>query len=322
MSLPILIINCTAPVLLQLNQTFVGECSPEKSCISLPLSEGSYYFGVIPLCAELEGFWTGITVRRGKIWLQRTEWRLCCWHGHIFEWNLELKKKPGALPPVAHTEVEWNGRSAGLYGEYLLLETEDGGVRYRSMGPGFGKGELAVVNRRFLLACGEEKQLYIVNDRLETVLERRVNRWSLENGRLHFEEHMDMIQGYRYSETYLCGEELQREDSLLEYAPGHPCFDSPGGVIVALCEAVRLGLEEQAMDCVTASLAERISFAEICDFLGEFIDISPVRYLSAARRESIALLYEREGGELEYVCYGFAAAETEGRWQIDDIQEL
>jgi len=133
---------------------------------------------------------------------------------------------------------------------------------------------------------------------------------------------MDMISGYRYSENYLCGETLTLQDSMLEYAEGHPRRNIPEEAIRALCEAVRLSLEEQTLACLTPSLKERISFSEICTFLGSFIGFSPVKYMPNSAQESIALLYETEDGEYRYTCYKFSVAEDTDGYLIDDIQEL
>jgi len=325
MSLPILIINCTVPTLFFLNNSIVGECSAEKPSLSLPISEGNFYLGIVPMQEGYHSIWTNVCVSKGEIRLLREGLRLCRWHNNIFELTVCLVPTLSNIPPVVLADAQWGDCTAGLCGEFLLLERHNGKVEYLFLGRGAAGAEIVPLNREYLLVTGmfeQQKKLFVINKQLELMLERDIHTWSFENRTLRFSEDMGIITGYKLVESYNCTESFEMIDSILEYAQDSPVRDTPLNAARCLCEAVRLGLEEQAMACITPSLREKSSFEDLSGFLGSFIELSHVKYLPNPQKDSLALLYLTNEGTYEYVCYAFEAVKISGEYLIDDIEEL
>lgn len=263
------------------NGAHLGECTPE-GYLSLPLSDcGEYYIGIWPLSgARYYGVMRKFTFRDGAL-IPPPDVVGYVWPGGIYEAILA----PGRLPETAPAPFPFtvdrlaleNGLVATLYYENgLRLAVEEGiHVRYGATLSAGKTGRLIPFEGGVAaLAAEGPPTLLILDGRLRERLRIQADEITFEGGRAVSIERLSTLRGHERRQVWTS----PRPGAAFEPGPAEvgfftfvPPAPAPGAELIrAFCEAVGMGLTEEALSYMTPGLREGLGTETLADFLGPF----------------------------------------------------
>ncbi len=338
--MPILLLRTRyAHAAVELNGRLIGEVSPEGH-LMLPLNNDTeYYIGVYPLRDDVYSLYP--VVRKihfqdgAPLPLQSADVELYAWPDTVYEAVLS----PGVLPVQPVTVFPYtvdqislqDGCVATLYYDNgLKFAVEDGArILYGTTLLEGRTGSVRLIGNRVLcVVAGEanlpggdlpdgyggmllildqsyQEKLRIAGDAVGMQKEHAVSFTRLPTLLMHERKEI-----YRYS-----GEEYAKEDPAIGFFTHTPPAPMPGRQLMrAFCEAVLLGLWDEALSYLTPELQEGLTPDTMRQFFGEF---TGVRLTFSRQEKAIGITYPPKDGVVPVRVFSF----TFDGDKIDNITE-
>jgi len=292
---PLIIIRPGVHSLIEVNGQLLGECLPGAH-LAMPAGDtGDYFITATPLSPQSPGWpvTRKLSLERGAaLPPQAGDVSLCAWPGGVYELTLPGPSRPAPACCGFPRELDQLSYAAGQSLRELSLYYEDGlKLSCREEGaPGLclslGEGEhgsLALytgAGRQFIAVSITGPglcRLIMLNTDMESALELSAGELSLCPDGVYAIDSLGTALGHQRRTLYRCtaGGFAPQEPEVGFFTRKYAFPSTPGLLAAAFCEAVREGLESEAMSYLAPNLREGFSFQEIREFLGEFQDCRP-----------------------------------------------
>ena len=219
------------------------------------------------------------------------------WGGGLYEaelWCGEFQRPRDPAFPYTLMQMPYEGMSAVLYYENgLWLALENG--RRLLTGGAMGdarEGELLTMGRLLVAIAHGEKDFARIyaSDRTETAM-LSADRIGIEDGLLVTVERLRTCRGHERRTAYAAdGLQLFMRSEQIGFFSAPP--KSPESLALACCEAVQLGLYEEALSMMDEDLRSSLDIAAVKAFFGSFQAVRPF----PADSETVGLVLPMENG--------------------------
>lgn len=304
-----LILTADIDCAITLNGVFQGVLYNNKE-ISLPLINNETV-----ICATaFESSYLPVScfITPDPVVLQRGNACLFKWNEEIYQLSFMFKKLFSQAPPVILKELSWARGFLGLCGDYLVYEDQRGKRNY------FPEPimDFDIFNDSCVLARTDTHIIPLNNNLTPLCSPLPCREYSLKGGMLKttfFPGDMDFIEVHQSF-----NESLTLIKSEISPITCQSTFDH----LRLFCQAVRLDLQDVALNYLTPSLKEEMNFDSIKNFLGVFDQTDKPKYLANLNENAVALRYKLDDRNFHYMCYEFDIVTTTGTPLIDNIREL
>ncbi len=300
-------ICCKQGAIICANNVFVGKLS-DSGALSLPLADNpmliTAFLDSTPAC-----LWCYLFLEDGKAKISSPCARLYLINDELAELEFFSRTETYLSPPIVTNEARWGEALAGLCNGWFLVQTNKQTLFYKT----HGVLSFTVLNELFVLLQFESFSL-IIDRTLVARLTLECGEFT-KNGNV-LEETFSSFLFFKLKRRYDLRTLEKISHEVLSFLP-QTSFER----ICCFCEAVRLGLKDEALSLMTSSLAKELSFEDIRAFLGPFDKIEPARYEKAGNENAFFLRYAIDDCNLHYICYEVEFDKTTGCALINNICE-
>lgn len=213
-------------------------------------------------------------------------------------------------PPIVTNEARWSGAICGICDGWFVVQTSEKTLYYKER----GVLSFKILNELFALLCFLEYSV-IIDRTLDTRLNLSAGEFSLKGNTV--EEVFSSFSFFKLRRTFDARTLQQVSADVLTLTP-----KSSFETICCFCEAVRLGLKDEAQALMTPSLIESLDFDSVREFLGPFDRIERPQYKHANNENAFCLRYAFDKHNFHYICYEVEFDKSTGCDLIDNITEV
>ena len=292
------------------NNMLLGKVSANES-VSLPLTSGPVLLCAYPLM-HTPCCWCYLFCEENKPRILPCNARLSILNDELA--HLELLTYNGfnqnsCSPPIVTNEARWSGAICGICEGWFVVQTSDKTLYYNTR----GVLSFKILNELFVLLTFSECSV-IIDRTLSARLQLSNGEISLSGNTI--EEIYSSFSFFKLKRTF-DSRSLQLISSNMLALEPRSSFET----ICCFCEAVRLGLSQQALSFMTPSLAQTLDFDSIREFLGPFDKIEKPRFFKAHSENAFCLRYAFDEYNFHYICYEVEFDKSTGCDLIDNISE-
>lgn len=345
MTIKLLYINSKVHAMININQAPAGETGIDA--VTQPIAANSTFFiTMLPLEGEQNFVYLPYTRRisiaaNGYVFSNDGLIDLCVWPDNIIELTLypqavfkseQLELYPSVLSPFefyisgeAHTAFIYNE----AYSSFAVEHSSSGRLKFISPMP-FCVASVDISFNKFedfplLFASGKtsEGETFIyaasILPAFNTVVCSICESYTIGNNYLSVVasgEYMQEKTRYEKSKEKLMP--VLQELGWFTVKEKQP--ESSEDVCANLLQAVKAGMQTRAMDCLTPSLADGLSYADLKEFFGDYLFFTPT-LSPACGQGSIALKYAAGKNLFTAREFCIETKKSNGRVLIDNIKE-
>ena len=293
---------------ISLNGSFLSFIKSGGS-LSVPLGSSPSFISFFPAdCGFLPAFFM-LEYSGSLLKAQPCCGKLFRWSDDIYELRILPRRVPCPPPPIITCETRWGDGYAGLAGGYFVCQ-DSRGSRYCA---DFPAEKFSLLSENFVLLESNTAAAVINRDthlvhppfcRAEHFFDGRILTVTFSPGEMDF---FTVTQKFSVDGMRLVSSSCKCE-SACTVPDRLRCF----------CQAVRLGMKDEAESFLTDSLKRDMSFEDIREFLGVFDETDLPEYVFKERENTVALRYMLDEWNFHYMCFEFVLKGS----LIDDICQL
>lgn len=300
-------IVCRQEAFICVNGTPLGKACADSS-LTLPLGENPTII-TAHLLNSASSLWCYLFCEDKKPKILSQCAHLSIWNDELCELDFFAPADNNVSPPVVCNEKKWGDSLAGICDGWFLLQNAKQTLFYKKR----GILSFSILNDLFTLL--RLRDYCVVIDR--TCSQRLVlSSGEIKQNGNALEETFSSFSFFKIKRTFDLRTLDKTHHELLRFLPQTP-FEK----ICCFCEAVRLGLKNEALALMTPSLSNELSFDAIRDFLGPFDKIEKPKHQSTYSENRFCLRYAFDEHNFHYICYEVEFDKTTGCDLINNISE-